>query len=61
MSLPDAALLEALSLAELRDLVGVLVVEVRRLQSDNAALYKANEAQQATITVLRAENQALRA
>ena len=60
MSLPDAASLEVLSLAELRDLMGVLVVEVRRLQSDNAALRAANEAQQATITALRAENQALR-
>ncbi|MBA3686426.1 MAG: hypothetical protein H0W72_14475 [Planctomycetes bacterium] len=60
MSLPDAASLEALSLAELRDLVGVLITQVRRLQSDNAALREANEAQQATITALRAENQALR-
>ena len=60
MSLPDTASLEILSLAELRDLVGALVVEVRRLQSDNAALREANEAQQATITALRAENQALR-
>jgi len=46
MSLPDAASLEGLSLAELRDLVGVLAGEVQRLRSDNAAL--------------RAENQALR-
>lgn len=60
MSLPDAASLKVLSLAELRDLVGVLVVEVRRVQSDNVALRAANEAQQATITALRAENQALR-
>src|SRR3954452_10704819 len=60
MSLPDTASLEALSLAELRDLVGVLVVEVRRLRSDNAALREADEAQQATITALRAENQVLR-
>lgn len=56
MSLPDTASLKALSLAELRDLVGVLVVEVRRLRSDNAALREADEAQQATITALRAEN-----
>ena len=61
MSLPDAASLEVLSLAELRDLVGVLVAEVRRLQSDNATLREAHEAQQATITALRSENQALRA
>ncbi len=60
MPLPGAASLEALSLAELRDLVGVLVAEVRRLQSDNAALRVGADAQQATITALRAENQALR-
>ena len=46
MTLPDAASLEAFSLAELREVVGRLVGEVRRLQSDNAAL--------------RADNQALR-
>ena len=60
MPSPDAALLEGLSLAELCDLVGVLVAEVRRLQSDNTALRAEVEAQQATITVMRAENQALR-
>ena len=60
MSLSDAASLEDLSLAELRELVGVLVAEVRRLQSDNAVLRAEVEAQQATITVVRAENQALR-
>jgi hypothetical protein len=60
MSLPDAASLEALSLAELRSLVVVLVSEVRRLQSDQAAQQAGAEAQQATITTLRAENQALR-
>jgi hypothetical protein len=53
MPLPDAALLEALSLAELRDLVGVLVAEIE-------ALRVGAEAQQATIAALRAENQALR-
>jgi len=31
MTLPDAASLEALSLAELREVVGCLVGEVRRL------------------------------
>ncbi len=60
MSLPDAASVEGVSLAELRELVGVLVAELRRLQSDNASLQVANQAQQATVTVLRAENQALR-
>ncbi len=60
MSLLDAASLEAFSLAELRDFVGLLVAEVRRLQSDNAALQARVDAQQATITALCAENQALR-
>jgi hypothetical protein len=36
MSLPDSGSLEALSLAELRGLVGVPIAEVRRLQLDNA-------------------------
>jgi len=53
MPLPDAALLEAFPLAELRDLVGVLVAEVE-------ALRVGAETQQATIAALRAENQALR-
>ncbi len=53
MPLPDVALLEAFSLAELRDLVGVLVAEVE-------ALRVGAEARQAMIAALRAENQALR-
>ena len=60
MSLPDAASLEAFSLAELREVVGRLVGEVRRLHSDSAALQAKVDAQQVTISVLRAENQALR-
>ncbi len=60
MSLPDAASLEAFSLAELREVVGRLVGEVRRLQSDNTALRSGAEAQQVTIAALRTENQALR-
>ena len=60
MSLPNVALLEEFSLAELREVVGRLVGEVRRLQSDNTALRSGAEAQQATIAALRAENQALR-
>ena len=53
MSLPDVASLEGFSVAELRDLVGVLVAEVRTLRSGA-------EAQQVTIAALRTENQALR-
>ena len=53
MSLPNAASLERFSLAELRDLAGTLVAEVRTLRSGA-------EAQQATIVALRSENQALR-
>ncbi len=60
MTLPDAASLEAFSLAELRDVVGRLVGEVRRLHSDNSALQAGVDAQQATIAALRTENQALR-
>ncbi len=60
MSLPDAASLEAFSLAELRDVVGRLVGEVRRPHSDNASLQARVDAQQVTIAALRAENQALR-
>jgi len=60
MTLPDAASLKAFSLAELQEVVGCLVGEVRRLQSDNAALRAGAEAQQATIAALRTENQALR-
>ncbi len=60
MSLPDAASLEGFSLAELREVVGRLVGEVRRLHSDNAALQVRVDTQQTTITALRAENQALR-
>ncbi len=58
MSLPDAALLEAFSFAELREVVGRLVGEVRRLHSNNAALQASVDAQQVTVTALRAENQA---
>ena len=58
--MPNAASLEGFSLAELRDLVGLLVAEVRRLQADNAALHAGAEAQQVMVTALRAENQALR-
>ncbi len=60
MSLPDAASLEGFSLAELREVVGRLAGEVRRLHSDNAVLQARVDAQQVTIAALRAENQALR-
>ena len=40
MSPPDAASLEILSLAELRELVGALATEVTRLRADNAALHE---------------------
>jgi len=60
MSLPDAASLEVFSLAELRGVVGRLVGEVRRLHSDNLSLQARVDAQQVTMTALRAENQALR-
>jgi len=60
MSLPDAASLEAFSLAELREVVGRLVGEVRRLHSDNSVLQARVNAQQVTIAAARAENQALR-
>jgi hypothetical protein len=52
MSPPDAASLEALSLAELRELVGALASEVTRLRA-------LGEAQQASLAALKAENQAL--
>ena len=55
MSLPDAASLEVFSLAELREVVGRLVGEVRRLHSDNTALQAKVDAQQVTITALRDE------
>jgi uncharacterized small protein (DUF1192 family) len=53
MSPPDAASLEALSLAELRELVGALASEVTRLRA-------LGEARQASLAALTAENQALR-
>ena len=60
MLLPDAASLEGLLSAELPEVVGRLLGEVRRLHSDNAALQAGVDAQQARIVALRAENQALR-
>jgi hypothetical protein len=60
MSPPDAASLERLSLSELRDLVGGLVLAVDRLRADNGALQDHAEAQQAALAALKVENQALR-
>ena len=57
MLLPDTASLEALSLAELRDLVGALVPEVAGLRADNALLQARAEAQQATIVELKGMRQ----
>src|SRR3712207_8861345 len=53
MSPPDAASLEVLSPAELRELVGALASEVIRLRA-------LGEAQQASLAALSAETQALR-
>ena len=47
--------MEGFSLAELRDVVGRLVGEVRRLHSDNASLQARVDAQPVTITALRDE------
>ena len=58
MSPSDAASLEELSLAELRDLVGTLISEVARLRADNAALRDRVEAQDTTISELTAANAA---
>ncbi len=60
MSPPDAASLEKLSLAELRDRVGELISEVMRLRADNAALQARAEAQEAAFAALKVETQALR-
>ncbi len=53
-------MLEAFSLAELREVVGRFLGEVHRLHSGNVALHARVDAQQVKITALRAENQALR-
>jgi hypothetical protein len=60
MSLPDSGSLEALFLAELRGLVGILIAEVRRLQSDNVILQDRVEAQQAVTTSLQTKKLTLR-
>ena len=60
MSPLDAASLERLSLAELRDPVGALISEVMRLRADNAALQARAEAQEAAFAALKVETQALR-
>jgi hypothetical protein len=56
MSPQDATSVEGFSLAELREVVGRLVGEVRRLHSDTVAVQAKVDAQQATMTALRAEN-----
>ena len=60
MSLPDAASLEGLSLAELREVVGRLVGEMQRLHSDNAVLQARVDEQEVAMAALRVESQALR-
>ena len=55
---PAAASLEALSLAELRELVGALILEVSGLRAENTALQSRAESQQTSLAALRAENQA---
>src|SRR5215204_3727143 len=60
MSPPDAASLEKLSLAELRDRVGALISEVMRLRADNAGLQARAEDQEAAFAALKVETQALR-
>ena len=60
MSPPDAASLEKLSLAELRDRVGAPISEVMRLRADHAALQARAEDKEAAFAVLKVETQALR-
>ena len=60
MSPPDAASLEKLSLAELRDRVGALISEVMRLRADHAALQARAEDKEAAFAALKVETQALR-
>ena len=52
--------LEKLSIAELRDRVGGLVLALDQLRAEHAALQDRAEAQQARLAALQVENQALR-
>src|ERR687884_2094469 len=52
--------LEKLSIAELRDRVGGLVLALDQLRAEHAALQDRAEVQQARLAALQVENQALR-
>src|SRR3954464_6543983 len=60
MSPPASVSLEKLSISELRDRVGGLVLALDQLRAEHAALQDRAEAQQARLAALQVENQALR-
>src|ERR671932_1649525 len=60
MSPSATVLLEKLSIAELRDRVGGLVLALDQLRAEHVALQDRAEAQQARLAALQVENQALR-
>src|SRR5215212_1007253 len=60
MSSPATVSLEKLSISELRDRVGGLVLALDQLRAEHAALQDRAEAQQARLAALQVENQALR-
>jgi hypothetical protein len=60
MAPPDTVSLEKLSLSELRELIGRLVLAVDQLRAERSALQDHAEAQQAALAALKVENQALR-
>jgi hypothetical protein len=60
MSPPATVSLEKLSISELRDRVGGLVLALDQLRAEHAALQDRAEAQQARLAALQVENQALR-
>src|SRR4051794_29025602 len=60
MSSPATVSLEKLSISELRDRVGGLVLALDQLRAEHAALQDRAEAQQARLAAMQVENQALR-
>jgi hypothetical protein len=60
MSSPATVSLEKLSISELRDRVGGLVLALDQLRAEHVALQDRAEAQQARLAALQVENQALR-